>query len=51
MLEDTSKYEFTILSLFSTTFVIHTDVSKLKLGAIISHDDKPITLYSRKLNP
>ena len=36
---------------FSKPFVIHTDASKLQLGAIISQDGKPIAFYSRKLNP
>ena len=36
---------------FSKPFVIHTDASKLQLGAIISQDGKPISFYSRKLNP
>ena len=35
---------------FNKPFVIHTDASKLQLGAVISQDDKPIAFYSRKLN-
>ena len=36
---------------FNKTFEIHTDASKIQLGAIISQDGKPIAFYSRKLNP
>ena len=36
---------------FSKEFEIHTDASKLQLGAVISQDGKPIAFYSRKLNP
>ena len=36
---------------FNKPFVIHTDVSKVQLGAVISQDNKPIAFYSRKLNP
>ena len=36
---------------FSKLFVIHTDASKVQLGAVISQDNKPIAFYSRKLNP
>ena len=36
---------------FSKTFEIHTDASKLQLGAVISQEGKPIAFYSRKLNP
>ena len=35
---------------FNKAFVIHTDASKLLLGAVISQDDKPIAFYRRKLN-
>ena len=35
---------------FSKPFVIHTDASKVQLGAEISQDNKPIACYSRKLN-
>ena len=35
---------------YSKLFVIHTDTSKVHLGAIISQDNKPIAFYSRKLN-
>jgi len=31
--------------------VIHTDASKLQLGAFISQNNQPIAFYSRKLNP
>ena len=34
---------------FNKPFVINTDASKLQLGAVISLDNKPIALYSRKL--
>ena len=36
---------------FSKPFTIHTDASKVQLGAVISQDGKPIAFYSRKLNP
>ena len=36
---------------FSKEFTIHTDASKLQLGAVISQEGKPIAFYSRKLNP
>jgi len=36
---------------FTKPFEIHTDASKLQLGACISQDNKPIAFYSRKLNP
>ena len=35
---------------FNATFEIHTDASKLKIGAVISQNDKPIAFYSRKMN-
>ena len=35
---------------FNKPFVIHTDVIKLQLRAVISQYDKPIAFYSRKLN-
>ena len=35
---------------FNVPSVIHTDASKLQLGAVISQDDKPIAFLSRKLN-
>ena len=35
---------------FNETFKIHTNASAFKLGAVISYKDKPIALYSRKLN-
>ena len=36
---------------FNKPFHIHTDASKIQLGAVISQNDKPIAFYSRKLNP
>ena len=30
-------------------FKIHTDASAFQLGSVISHKDKPITFYGRKL--
>ena len=36
---------------FSNPFEIHTDASKVQLGACISQEGKPIAFYSRKLNP
>jgi transposase InsO family protein len=43
----------TILSFpdFAKPFHIHTDASKIQLGAVISQEDKPIAFYSRKLSP
>ena len=32
-------------------FVIHKDIIKVQLGAVITHDNKPIDFYGRKLNP
>ena len=34
---------------FSKPFHIHTDASKVQLGAVISEDDRPIAFYSKKL--
>ena len=34
---------------FNKTFHIHTDASKLQLGACISQEGKPLAFYSRKL--
>ena len=35
---------------FNALFEIHTDASKLKIGAVISQKGKPIAFYSRKMN-
>ena len=36
---------------FSRPFINHTHASKVLIGSIISQESKPITFYSRKLNP
>jgi hypothetical protein len=36
---------------FKIPFEINTDASAYQLGACISQNGKPITFYSRKLNP
>ena len=36
---------------FNKTFEIHTDASKVQLGACISQEGRPVAFYSRKLNP
>jgi RNase H-like domain found in reverse transcriptase len=36
---------------FNKTFEIHTDASKVRLGACISQEGRPVAFYSRKLNP
>ena len=35
---------------FNAPFEIHTDASKLQIGAVISQKGKPIALYSRNMN-
>ena len=35
---------------FNASFEIHTDVSELKIGAVISQKGKPITFYSKKMS-
>jgi len=35
---------------FTKPFEIHTDASKIQLGACISQNNQPIAFYSRKLN-
>jgi hypothetical protein len=37
-------------TVFSKPFHIYTDASDKQLGALITHDEKPISFYSRKLN-
>ena len=36
---------------FSKPFHLHTDASKIQLGAHIMQDEKPIAFFSRKLHP
>ena len=36
---------------FNKPYVIHTDASNTKLGAVISQNNQPIAFYSRKLAP
>ena len=33
---------------FSKPFVIHTDTRMVQLGAVLSHDNKPIAIHSKK---
>ena len=35
---------------FNALFEIHTDASKLKIGAVISQKGNPVPFYSRKMN-
>ena len=35
---------------FNAPFLIHTDASKLQIGAVISQKGKPIAFYSQKIN-
>ena len=35
---------------FNAPFEIHTDASKLQIGAVVSQKGKPIAFYSRKMN-
>ena len=46
-----SRETLSVYPKYSKLFVIHTDASKVQLGAIICQDNKPIAFYSRKLNP
>ncbi|KAF8100257.1 hypothetical protein N665_0228s0012 [Sinapis alba] len=38
-----------VLPDFSTTFELHSDASKLGIGAVLSHQGRPIAYYSEKL--
>ena len=40
---------FLVHPYFNERFDIHTDAINCQLGAVISQNDKPISLYSRKL--
>ena len=35
---------------FNALFEIHTDASKLQIGAVVSQKGKPIAFYSRNMN-
>ena len=35
---------------FNALFEINTDASKIQIGAVISHNGRPIAFYSRKMN-
>ena len=51
MKEVISKETLLTYPQFDKPFEIHTDASKVQLGACISQEGKPIAFYSRKLNP
>ena len=40
-----------LLVYFFKLFIIHMDISRVQLGAVISKDNKSKAFYSRKLNP
>ena len=46
-----SRETLLVYTNFSKPFIITMDASKAQLGVVISQDNKPITFYSRKLNP
>ena len=35
---------------FGETFVVHTDASDLQMGGVVSQNEKPIAIFSKKLN-
>ena len=51
MIKSISRETLLVYPDFNKPFDIHTDASKVQLGAVISQDNKPIAFYSRKLNP